>query len=231
MRIHRFYIPEQLPTSGSYTVLDERLIHQWKHVFRYASGDEIVLFNGRGTEVRCQFDLLSKEKAVVSIIELLPGGWIPQREVWLYAALIKKDKFEWLAEKCTELGVTKIVPVVAERTIKKDINLDRLTAIVIEAAEQSERGTVPHISEPLTLADALAEAQAAQIVIANRSGAELSLNAAKPVALFIGPEGGWSPTEEAFFSEQHLATLSLGVQNLKAETAAIVGVAMLINTP
>ncbi len=226
MRLHRFYIEGQLPTSGTYTVLDERMIHQWKHVFRYGEGDAVILFTGTGVEVRGVLEIVSKDKAVVRIEEQLTGGWLPKREVYLYAALIKKDKFEWLAEKCTELGVSKIVPVIAERTIKKDINLERLHAIVIEASEQSERGSVPTVAEPISLADALLETEKMERFVCIKGGSDLVRDAESttPIVLFIGPEGGWSDDERALFKDEKIKTLSLGVQNLKAETAAIVAV-------
>jgi len=201
------------------------LIHQWKHVFRYAAGDEVRLFDGNLHEVRARIDVLTKEKAELTVLETLPHGWVLPREVWLYASIVKKDTFEWLAEKCTELGVSKIIPIITDRTIKKDVHIERLTAIVIEASEQSERRSIPTVNEPVSLEDALAETESMKRFVCKKDGNTTIDQSQEPVALFIGPEGGWSDAECAIFESKKIPSVSLGVQNLKAETAAIVAVA------
>lgn len=241
MRLHRFYTPEKVEPQVVGSTALYRGSNQWRKVFRFKSGDQVVLFDGSGFDFICEITGYDDESAQVKVLEILPNTVVPKRETYLCAALVKKDTFEWIAQKATELGVSRIIPIVAERSEKKDINVERLNKIIIEAAEQSGRATLPELSEPMKLSEVLAqfgdrnksgksvkseksvrsivwEPQAAAFDPQKISQDQLS---EKTIVTYIGPEGGWSPTELVLFKEKGVAMFSMGPQILRAETAVV----------
>ena len=223
MRIHRFYIENQIENKDV-GISDERLVHQWRHVFRYNVGSEVVLFNGSGFEYECVISFISNREAKLEVVSKKPSI-IPNTNITLYQSLIKKDNFEWIAEKATELGVTKIVPVVSERSEKKNINEERLKKILIEASEQCGRGDVPELGEIVDLEDAIQSAE--NIIIFDKGGDPVENTFEVAASIFIGPEGGWSEKEINMFKERGAHICSLGPLTLRAETAAIVAMSKL----
>jgi len=154
------------------------------------------------------------------------NGTVPQHKITLYQSIIKKDKMEWVVEKATELGVTKIVPIISERSEKKGFNVDRARKIAIEASEQCGRGDIPQIVEPITIEKAISQAEKA--IVFDSSGKSLKeLDKIETKSIFIGPEGGWSENEISKFKSQNFEILNLGDLTLRAETAAIVSLAAL----
>ena len=160
----------------------------------------------------------------------------------LVLAVFKFDRMEWAIEKCTELGVAKIVPVIARRT---DAHLaaasakraDRWRRIALQAAEQSRRTTPPEIASPMKLFDALNLTSDMRIVLAESEQQPLlrdvfespATGANKETALAVGPEGGWTAEELQQFHEAGWIAASLGPTILRAETAAIAATAILIS--
>ncbi|NDE68149.1 RsmE family RNA methyltransferase, partial [bacterium] len=127
---------------------------QWRKVFRFKAGDKVILFDGSGFDFLCEIqsytantqgrgEKSSESCAEVKILEVMNNVVVPVRETSLFCAVLKKDTFEWVVEKATEMGVSRIVPVLAERSEKKNLNIERLQKIIIEASEQSGRGTLP----------------------------------------------------------------------------------------
>jgi 16S rRNA (uracil1498-N3)-methyltransferase len=138
-------------------------------------------------------------------------------------ALLKKDKNDWVLQKCTELGVSHFVPVLAERSEKTGFNLERAQKIVIEAAEQCGRSDIPKIRELVLLPAAVHQyAQKVPLFMCEQEslGKKKQPNYAD-VGVLIGPEGGWSDTEKQLFLSAELPRLSLGDFTLRAETAAV----------
>lgn len=222
MRLHRFYLNEEIPEVGSLKVEDNRLIHQWKNVFRYKEGDQTMLFNGNGFEYGGLFEKLEKSEALIKIVSK-KEAILPEKKIVLYQSLVKKDKMEWVAEKATELGVSKIVPVISERSEKKDLNLERIRKIVIEASEQCGRGDAPLVTEVVSLVEALGNCDNAIVFDSLGSPFRDSLLVPRDsFSLFIGPEGGWSDFEIEKFKDLKIEIFSLGKLTLRAETAAIV---------
>jgi len=157
--------------------------------------------------------------------------------ITLLLAVFKFDRLEWAIEKCTELNVTSIVPVIARRTEKHlaqaaDKRVERWRRIAHEAAQQSRRVTPPDVFDPIKLADALACDATQRIVLAeNESGATLTeilraQNGSASLALAIGPEGGWAADELQAFERAGWVAASLGDTILRAETAAIAALAI-----
>jgi len=155
--------------------------------------------------------------------------------VHLLMAVFKFDHMEWGIEKATELGAARITPVLARRTEKhlalaSAKRVDRWRRIVLEAAKQSRRSDVPVVDEPVTLKAALAMADASTKLLLAETEQENTLSAAlagaSDVALAIGPEGGWTPEEMVLFTENGWRSVTLGPRILRAETAAIAGLAV-----
>lgn len=153
----------------------------------------------------------------------------------LVLAVWKFDRLEWAIEKLTELGVARIVPVIARRTEKHlaqaaTARVERWRRIAQEAAKQSRRADVPILDEPLPLSQALKQPwPGANILLAENERMVLLrdvLPASDAVALAVGPEGGWTPEEEQLFAQAGWQPASLGPRILRAETAAIAGTAL-----
>lgn len=223
MRLHRFYVLQPL---GEEVVIDDvSQVSQWTKVFRYTEGDLVVLFNGDGNEYCYSLQTISKQSCTL-IRTKTSLSYIPSKNITLYLSLIKKDNFELVAQKVTELGITSIVPILSGRSEKKNLSFERLEKILIEASEQCGRGDVPKINPIVDLETALDELPSSAFsILLNMEG--LPLNASldkfrgKDVALFIGPEGGWSEEDMVLFQGKNIASYSLGKTVLRAETAAI----------
>jgi len=160
-------------------------------------------------------------------------GAAPEMQIELLLAVFKFDRMEWAIEKATELGVAKILPVIAQRTEKHLAQsaakrAERWRRLAHEAAQQSRRVASPEIGEPVHLADALAGGKG---IFLAESEEEKSLKQAlaaapRPVRLAIGPEGGWTSEERALFRERGWQAATLGATILRAETAAIAALAI-----
>lgn len=156
-------------------------------------------------------------------------------QITVYLSIFKFDRLEWALEKLTELGVTGISPVIAQRTEKHlakaaEARVERWRKIAREASQQSRRIAPPQIADPVALKQAISEIQGSRIVLAETEE-QLSLKVAlkecrPPLALAFGPEGGWSEPELELFAASGWKAASLGHTILRAETAAIAAVAV-----
>ena len=226
MRLHRFFIDRPIEV-GSFKISDQRLLHQWKNVFRYGEGSEVILFDGSGFEYKVSLEKLENKEAEVNIISK-KEGIVSKNKITLYQSIIKKDKMEWVAEKATELGVSKIVPIVSERSEKKDLNLDRIRKIVIEASEQCGRADVPEVEQIMNFESGIMN-YVGQGIAFDSSGSVFHnsyfINH-NSLSFFVGPEGGWSESEIELFKSNNVKIFSLGSLTLRAETAAITALAI-----
>lgn len=242
MRLHRFYIEADIAVGDSIVVSPEQGADQWRKVFHMVSGDKLLVFNGFGSTFLCELQGYVDKSAKLAVLEeTFPQSDVSQhRETWLCAAIVKKDTFEWIVEKATELGVSRIIPIVAERSEKKNLNMGRLQKIIIESAEQSGRVTLPKIDAPidelLTFSEALlmllsdANISPENIIAWDPQGDTFTpavLQGKNKVISLVGPEGGWSPSELALLKEKGIATYSMGSQILRAETAVVAGLSLL----
>ena len=222
MRLHRFYSDQPLQAGRETLVTNENAIHQWKRVFRLGADDSIILFNGTGKEFLSRIVSFGKKDAVVYVAEEKQIPFAPRRELWLFAALVKKDNFEWILQKATELGAAHFVPLITDRSEKKDFNSERLQKIVVEAAEQSGRGTIPEI-HGLMAPERAIEHYMMPSVIFHLEGKQFVREEwdFPQIGAYLGPEGGWSDRELEIFKAKNLPILTLGGQTLRAETAAV----------
>lgn len=226
MRLHRFYYKD-IPQGERFSVFDKALLHQWRNVFRFHDGDTVILFSDDGRDCVATFSELSKSRAILAIRETR-NALMQKRPVTLFPALTKKDRMEWVLQKCTELGVTRFVPVLTERSEKKGFNMTRAQKIIIEAAEQSGWGMIPELAHPQTLRDVVAKEK--NLVACDGSGTPLIHTVDDSgTGLLIGPEGGFSPAELELFRGNNIPIHTLGPSTLRAETAAIVAITLLLN--
>lgn len=229
MRLHRFYVEEKIGDEAHITLHSPELLNQLRNVFRFKSGDEVILFDGSGKDFTVSIEEFEKDAVRVSVSTREENHVLPIRETYLFASIVKKDTFEWIAQKATELGVSHIVPIMSDRSEKKSLNEDRLRKIIIEAAEQSGRATLPALHEIVDLQTALATHRHVQSVVWHTKAPKfVSQDVQEAFGAYIGPEGGWSPAELDLFKKYNLPVRSLGPQVLRAETAVIAVISRLV---
>lgn len=216
-------------TPGAVVEATEGQAHYLGSVMRRAVGDPVVLFNGRDGEWTARIATLARGKARFTA-ETPCRPQTPDADVWLAFALLKRDNTDMVVQKATELGVSALLPAFTERTNAGRVNLDRLRAISVEAAEQSERLTVPVLHQARQLHDILADWPPDRLlfVALERAGVQVLAGTKNPAGLLIGPEGGFGPKDQMLLDRYpFVRPVSLGSRILRAETAAIVGLALL----
>lgn len=216
--------------------LDSDRAHYLRHVLRLGNGDAVSLFNGADGEWRATIEATGKRGARLSVGTQLRMQE-PEPDLWLVFAPIKRARIDFIAEKATELGVAALVPVFTRYTAMTRVNVDRLRANAMEAAEQTERLSVPIVREPVTLEKLLQDwPRERRLLIADESGSgrpigqELQgLDVAerkKPWAILIGPEGGFHRDELDLLGKLDFVTaVGLGPRILRADTAALAALA------
>ncbi len=228
MKLHRFYIPPHTELKHDFWIQDEKLIHQWRNVLRFGAGQEVVLFDGQQTDRLYKLEELTEREAhVVMVTELSPK--LPKNRVYLLWSLLKKDKNDWVLQKCTELGVSHFVPLLADRSEKTGFNVERAEKIVIEASEQCGRSDIPTVREPMNITTAIEElAEKIQLYICEQDGEDKLQEENDHLGVLIGPEGGWSDAEKQLFKDKNIKHLNLHDFTLRAETAAVAAITKLL---
>jgi 16S rRNA (uracil1498-N3)-methyltransferase len=235
--IPRLYVERPL-AAGATIAADERAHHYLRNVMRRSAGDALVLFNGRDGEFAAEIAAIDKRKAELAVTQLRrPQDSVP--DLVLCFAPLKKDAVDFLIEKATELGVAAFQPVVTRRTVASRLNLDRLRANAIEAAEQTERLTIPEIRAPLTFDALLAGWQPGRhMILCAEAGPALPIaDAFKALtfdvsppnawAIFCGPEGGFHVSElDRLRVLPFVTPVGLGPRILRADTAALTALAV-----
>ena len=196
-------------------------------VLRLGPGDQVKLFDDRSGEWLAEIAEAGKKR-----VSLTVGERLREREqvpdLWLLFAPIKRGRIDWLVEKATELGVRRLVPVVTRRTIVDRLNLERLRAHAVEAAEQCERTALPELAEPRKLDAVLGDWPEGRVLyFADEGGGEPFVAAPGPAAILIGPEGGFTEEERAAIRSLAFARpVSLGPRILRADTAALAAISL-----
>lgn len=229
----RFFVsPEQI--TGSTAILRGRDVQHLTSVLRLRQGAVVELLDGLNHLYQAELQQTSREQALFKILSRVEIDTEPHLEVVLGAALLKGEKFDYLIQKATELGVHRIIPFISTRTVtrispeKETGRVRRWQKIAQEAAEQSERGKIPVIDEPLTFNDLCdLDLFDLKLICAERGdfpGLKRVLQAHKPpgrVLALVGPEGGFSPEELQLAREKSFLPVSLGKRILRAETASL----------
>lgn len=206
--------------------------HYLRTVLRRGVGDPVLLFNGRDGEWDAVIATLDRGQSQVDLLRQIRAQ-ADEPGPWLAFAPLKRDATDLVIRMATELGVAAIQPVLTERTVTARVNLDRLRLIAIEAAEQSERLTVPTIHPPLDLAALLDGWPRDRRLFAaiERSDSNAAPGTTVPIAdsgLLVGPEGGFSRAElDALAASPIVSPISLGRLVLRAETACVAGLALI----
>jgi 16S rRNA (uracil1498-N3)-methyltransferase len=232
MKLHRFYINEMhnkfgpIALGAELWVHDEKILNQWLRVLRYKVDDSLVLFNDNEERLYKISEIEYPHSVKLQMITELERN-IPKRRVVVLWTILKKDKNDWVLQKCTELGVREFVPVLSARGEKTGFNLDRAQKIVIEASEQCGRSDIPIIREPVLLHEVIKEYKDLPLYVCEQGGISPSDIEAGELAVLIGPEGGWSDEEKAQFEENNIQHLGISNFTLRAETAAVVSAALL----
>ena len=220
---------------GEQVVVQGNQAHYLARVMRVAPGETVILCDDLTGEWAAHVISVGKREIVLEPAEMLRRReQVP--DFWLCAALLKKDRFDLVLEKASELGVRRIQPVLARRCVADKLNLERARAIVTEAAEQCARTALPELAEPLKL-DALLRCWPGERILffADELGGEPAAAAFAPTpgpaALLIGPEGGFDDAERAAVRGLPQARpISLGPRILRGETAAIAATALWMAT-
>jgi 16S rRNA (uracil1498-N3)-methyltransferase len=236
----RFYV--DTPIEGQHVALDATLAQRLSKVLRLRAGDEITLFDGSGDEFRCRIDRIGARVGEAAVISRTPGIFESRTRVHLYQSITKGERFEWLIEKATELGVAAVIPLITARSVVKTeggaARADRWRRIAIEAAEQCGRVTVPGVHAPARFDDAIAAAPGVVLLPFESAGdaapnvrAALDsrideLSALGEVSIFIGPEGGFEDEEVARAREAGAGVVTMGRRVLRSETAGIVALTL-----
>ena len=238
--MHRFFIPPDW-LHGSSVILRDPVAHQIRTVLRMRPGAQIVVLDNRGWEYDVELVEVRTEQSKGAVKAKRPAAGEPEARITLYQCLLKKDNLEWVLQKGTEIGVTRFVPVISQHTVIPDLDsvrtnkLSRWERIITEAAEQSRRGLLPALDEPLTFAEAVTECESYHLALipweretTHHIRAELEdfrasdRAAVEPdIALFIGPEGGFTEEEVSQAQRQGAVAVTLGPRILRAETAAV----------
>jgi 16S rRNA (uracil1498-N3)-methyltransferase len=223
----RLYVDSELGPSAR-VELDAAQANYLGNVMRLKQGDRLLVFDGRSGEWLAEIAETAKKRMTLAVVEpARPQESVP--DLWLAFAPVKKGKVDWLVEKAVELGVARLLPVITQRTIVDKLNLERMRAHIIEAAEQCGRTALAEIDEPMKLEAFLKNRDTARtLYFADESGGE-PMNGAfnpGPALILTGPEGGFTPDEAAAIRAAPNATaISLGPRILRAETAALAAVA------
>lgn len=249
---YRFFVAPEAMQGRAIRIEDDALIHQWSNVLRLASGDHVTLLDNSGWEYTVLLDRVERDEITGTIERKMLAETEPRLKLALYVALLRGERFEWVLQKGTELGVSAFVPVVCQRSVIDDIaeigttKVERWERIIREAAEQSRRAKLPKL-RPAMLFDSACEhaVRRSQAYVLWEGGGAVGLRSllqrAAPqlsqnpphdgpfsVSLLSGPEGGFTESELATAVMYRIPLASLGPRTLRAETAPVAAAAAVL---
>jgi len=233
--MHRFFVSPETITNQKFSSHDEELIHQLSRVLKIRAGEKILVLDNAEHEYLIELSTVNKKAIEGKVLKKENKLDISSsRQIHLFVPPLKNtSRWEWMLEKCTEIGVTSFTPLITARTEVKELRkIERLERIIKEAAEQSGRTKLPVIHEPLTFQNAVKN-DGTNLIATLTPGAEpiTGTDAPRRVStkynLFIGPVGDFTPEEITLALEHKFYPISLGSQILRTETAAMVGVSLL----
>jgi 16S rRNA (uracil1498-N3)-methyltransferase len=234
---HRFFLPSIFVENETVVIQDKKTICQISKVLRLKKNDVFIIFSNV-----LEYELIIKEinprQIVTAVLDTRKPSREPKKRIILYQSLLKKDKFEWILQKGTELGISAFVPIISGNSVVREISphkLQRYLNIIKEATEQCGGQKPAELKEPVTFENAIQTAaeRSSQKIIAwegesNNKLSEKIDKQAKEYHLFIGPEGGFSPQEIEIAKTNNFIVVSLGQRILRAETAAIAATSIIL---
>jgi 16S rRNA (uracil1498-N3)-methyltransferase len=224
--------------SGAAVALPQPQAHYLLHVLRLKAGDAVLLFNGRDGEWRARLENPGK-RGVSARLEQQTRGQTAPGDLHYWFAPLKHARLDYVTQKAVEMGAARLQPVMTRHTQAARVNLERMQANAVEAAEQCGILTLPEIGSPATLEEALARREPSRLLIFCDEDAEMQdpiaalqdvrdkQPRARPLALLVGPEGGFSQEERTMLLRTaNVLQLALGPRILRADTAAVAALAL-----
>ena len=243
---HFFVGKENIDTESHKVIIEGGDYNHIRNVLRMHPGEEISVGTGENDdEYRCEIDSFEEGRVICKLLFVKPSGVESPVEMILFQGLPKADKMEMIVQKCTELGISEIVPVACKRSVvklddkKAAAKIARWQGIAEAAAKQSKRAVIPKVSAVMSMKEALAYAKDMQVKMIpyelaegteataeifrkiKEAGSDVSANERPRVAIFIGPEGGFEEEEVALAEEAGVCPVSLGKRILRTETAGL----------
>jgi 16S rRNA (uracil1498-N3)-methyltransferase len=243
MKLHRFFIKDTAIGREEINIEDEILLHQMKNVLRLSENDQVIFIDQSGNEYTSTLKKVMKKNWIFSKENMKKSSRKNEINFVLYPSVIKKDKLEYVLQKCTEIGVSEFCPLVSDRTEKLNFNMKRAETIIREAAEQSEKNHLPSVSSPCSFSELVAKHETGKIEFNSETSFYLDIEAplidvslmreivvkqSDIVNFFVGPEGGWSDKDREMFDKIGVKPVSLGDTVLRAETASIAVASLLL---
>ena len=230
----RLYFPGQISLKSP-VKLENKQVHYLINVMRKKIDDSILVFNSVNGEFLAKISEIYKNTIIIDIIKKIRDVKI-ENDIWLLFAPVKKSPTEYIVQKATELGVSKIIPVITERTITKNLNLKRMQDIAIESSEQCERITIPEVCAVKKLRDLIPNWDNDRIIffcdetIRNNDVVKIdfkNLSTYSFGAILVGPEGGFSTNETNYLREKKfIRPIDLGPRILRSDTAVIAALSL-----
>ncbi len=239
--MHRFFVPPQAIRENR-VLLRGSVVHQIRDVLRMRTGDEIVLLDNSGRAHRAELQMVEQDVVRGRVVDSWQLATEPRAHITLYQSLLKGQKFDWILQKGTELGITSFVPVIAARCLVGSVDdvsetrVERWQKIITEAAEQSGRAMLPSLASPIFFEHACQQVGEGKLSIIpweeerSRGLREVLQNSpgCLEIDLFIGPEGGFTVEEIDTAKSSSVVPVSLGPRILRAETAGIVAASAIL---
>ena len=230
----RLYFPGKISLKSP-VKLENKQVHYLINVMRKKIDDSILVFNGVNGEFLAKISEIYNNTIIIDIIKKTRDVQI-DNDIWLLFAPVKKSPTEYIVQKATELGVSKIIPVITERTITKNLNLKRMQDIAIESSEQCERITIPEVCAINKLKDLIPNWDNDRIIffcdetIRNNDAVKIdfqNLSTKSFGAILVGPEGGFSTNETNYLREKKfIRPIDLGPRILRSDTAVIAALSL-----
>ncbi len=227
----RFYCPDSPRQGRQRLAADEA--HHLSRVCRLGIGDIVEVFDGRGFATRSEIATIGHGFVELTILAVLPEG-VPCLQLTLATAVPKGERFDWLVEKATELGVERLIPITTERSVVEpgEPKLDRLRRSIIEASKQSRRDRLMILDPPMEWAGVVQSAPPPLRFLADPEGCPFAawpaIERGRSATLAVGPEGGFTSAERELAIQAGWVAICLGVNTLRIETAGLAGCAALL---
>jgi 16S rRNA (uracil1498-N3)-methyltransferase len=239
--MHRFFVSPQAIRDNR-VVMRGTVVHQIRDVLRMETGNEFVLLDNTGFAYRTEIVTIDRDVLRGRVVEKWKLETEPMARITLYQGLLKGQKFDWVLQKGTEIGIAAFVPVLAARCIVGSLDdvsagrQERWQRIVVEAAEVAGRAALPHIGTATLFAHACEYAARGGLSLIPYEGersrglrdALQDAPKSKEINLFIGPEGGFADEEIALAREHNIIPVTLGPRLMRAETAALAATAAIL---